>query len=619
VRFRLRWKILLFTVLPPVVLTAAALWFVNRNFSQRVHENIREVLERSAMLFEHMLEARSEKLAIASRVVVRDPRFFAVLTLPGSAADPHYRETVKRVATDFNAVARVDVFEVLDGRGRRLASVGASGTSSAARDSLVRLALGGQQVSGILIEQDTHYQAAVTPVFADRRIVGALVLGSEIGDRLAREMRALTRSEVTFLSSTMATGSSLEAGAQRTAVRDALLERGWLTSPGAASRVTRDDEERGRPAVFDLPMARETWITLVQSMPGSDPSARQTYLMQRSLDQETAFLGPVRRGLVQLGLVAALAALIAGIVISEQITRPVHRLVKGAIEMEQGNYDYPLGVTSQDEIGFLARRFETMRMHERDYVNSLEDVARLKGDFLNVATHELRTPISIIQGYHELLEQGVLGPITPGQRDALSAIGQGVESLGRIAENASWMAQLEGDRPRLEVTDYDVGSMLESAVRIAIGDGTDRKVRVFISADPDLGIARFDAARMCQAIASLIRNGIVFTPDGGSVEVAAWRETDDLVIEVRDSGIGMNEDEQRHIFNRPVVIRDALHHHSSSNLEFKSSGLGLGLSISRTIVEAHGGTIGVTSAVGSGSTFAIRLPGSYQRDQAAAA
>jgi hypothetical protein len=285
--------------------------------------------------------------------------------------------------------------------------------------------------------------------------------------------------------------------------------------------------------------------------------------------------------------------------------------------MERGNYDFPLAIRSRDEIGFLARRFEEMRQHERDYVSSLEEVARLKGEFLDVASHELRTPISIIKGYHELFAAEVLGPLTAPQREALEAIGQGLEGLGRIAEDATWMAQLEGERPMLEETDHDVTRVLESAVKAATGGARDRAVAVSIAVAPELGFARLDGARMSQAIASLVRNGIRFTPDGGAVEVAAWREEEDLVIEVRDNGIGIAAEEQRHLFNRPVVLRDSMHHHSSSSLEFKSAGLGLGLGIARAIVEAHGGSIGVRSEQGAGSTFTIRVP--YQSGEGAAA
>src|SRR4030095_2653287 len=101
---------------------------------------------------------------------------------------------------------------------------------------------------------------------------------------------------------------------------------------------------------------------------------------------------------------------------------------------------------------------------------------------------------------------------------------------------------------------------------------------------------------------------IRFTPDGGRITVAARREGNALVVAVRDTGGGISAERCTQLFDRALLVRDSLNHHSSSTLEFNSRGLGLGLSIARGIVEAHGGTLSVTSAEGEGSTFTMRVP-----------
>ena len=599
-RFRLRWKILLFTVLPPVVLTAAALSIVNRSVSRQAQATIREGLERSAMVFEHMLAARSEKLAVSAQVIVRDPRFFSILTIRVSSGDPHYRATVEAVAKDFNAITRSDIFEVLGRSGERLASVGHVSSTPESRDSLVRSALRGRPVSGVLIEPGSHYQVTVTPAYADGKVVGVLMLGAEIGKALALELRTLTRSEVTFVSGGVETGSSFARREDAEALLAALRASGRA---GAVTHPTPDSRQ-----LFEVRAPHETYLTLVRPIAQSAPGSLQLYAMQRSLDAETAFLLDVHRRLVQLGTLAALAALLAGFVISEQITRPVQRLVRGATEMKRGNYDYPLEVRSRDEIGYLADRFKEMREHERDYVNNLQEIARLKGEFLDVASHELRTPISVIRGYHELLVEGRLGPVTAQQQQALEAIEGSLQGLTRIAEDTTWMAQLEGERPTLQMQAHEVAELVQGSVEAATRDARERAVRVSAEIEPGLARAVLDGPRMAQAIIALVRNGIRFTPDGGSVVVGARREGGRLAIEVRDSGIGISEEERRHLFDRPVAPRDSRHHHSSAGLGFRSSGLGLGLSLARAIVEAHGGSIGVTSEPGKGSSFVIRVP-----------
>lgn len=587
----LRWKILLFTAIPMVALALGTLWVVNRTISRQVHENVEEDLRRAAAVFEDMLAERAEQLRIASDVIVRDPRFFAVLTLPGSHADAAYRNTVAGVAEDFNAITHADLFEVFDESGRPVASAGRDRAPEAAGAALTSAMSEGRPTRGVLVVGAQHFQVTATPVVAGRRVVGVLVVGVRIGQELAVKLRDLTRSDVSFVSAGALSGSTLAAESDRAALLAA------LAGPGA------------RPELAELGAAADRRLTLARRIPGSRPEDAQFYAIQRSLRAETAHLREVQSGLVQLGLLAILVAIVAGLLVSERITNPLQRIVRAAEAIERGNYDLPIGVRGSDEIGYLAKRFDDMRQHERAYVHTLEDVARAKSEFISVASHELRTPISVIRGWQELLSEGAAGPLTDEQRRALAAIGEGTVTLARIADNATRMAQLEGERIVLAPAEHDVSELLHAATRAALDEATGRKVGVVVTTDRSVPRVIVDGARLTEAVANLVRNGIRFTPDGGRVDVrAAWEpEAGVLTIEVEDTGIGIPADRQAKIFDRGSTIRDSLHHHSSNTLEFGSAGLGLGLAIARGIVEAHGGTIAVDGAPGQGSRFVLRL------------
>ena len=330
--------------------------------------------------------------------------------------------------------------------------------------------------------------------------------------------------------------------------------------------------------------------------------------MQRSLEAETAYLSSMRNLLIQIGVLALVVAVLGGMAIAQRITAPIQRLVRAADEMERGEYQYPLEIKSRDEIGHLAERFEEMRQRERVYVKSLEEVARIKNEFISIASHELRTPISIIRGFHDLLATEGLGPVTPAQTKALEAIESSLLSLTRIAEDATKMAQIDGERLILTIDDFDVGNVLHQGVADAISNARKRDLDVEVEVEPDLPPARMDGMRIAQAISQLVRNSIRFTPDGGLIEVLAAREKNELVLQVRDNGVGIPEEKCRDLFDRSYMMRDSLHHHSSSTLEFQSAGLGLGLAIVRGIVEAHGGTVTVDSRLSQGTTFTIRMP-----------
>ena len=592
-RFSLRTRILIFTVLPIVTLTFATLWMVNRRISRQAEQGLREDLQRASAVVENVLAARSRSLEIAGQVIVRDPKFFSVLTIPGSAFDGQLRATVAGVAHDFNSLTHSDLFEVVDARGQRLASVARETSDGADPAELTVAALAGRATSGIVVGRNSRYQVSATPVFAGGRVVGALLLGERVDLELADELKSLTRSEVTFVSGHQTTVSTLEGADDRRELLGAL--RHSTVSPANRTPL----EVRG---------SHHIWLTLARPLPGATPRQDQVYVMQRALDTETAFLREIQTGLVELGVIALIVAVLAGYLIAQRVTLPVQRLVRGAEEMERGNYDFPLEVRSQDEIGYLATRFHDMRQKQREYVSSLEEVARLRSEFISVASHELRTPISVIRAYRDLMAEGSLGPISTGQKEALQAIDRSVGSLTKIAEDATRMSQIESADLTLSRATHDLASLFRVAAEQAAADAPGREVRVELELVSGLGSALVDGSRLAQAVANLIRNGIRFTPDGGRVAVRARRGPGSLEITVTDTGVGIASEKLRHVFDRSFLLRESRNHHSSNTLEFNSGGLGLGLSIASGIVTAHGGTILVESTLGHGSTFTILIP-----------
>ncbi len=594
----LRWKILIIALVTPLTLGIATLWTVHNSVVRHVNtSSIHESLERSSAVFESMLMARSEAFAVAARVIVQDPRFFSLLTLRTYQHDKRFQRTVKGTARDFEKITNTDLFEVVDRRGRLLASVGRAATVPPARERFIREALRGLPVSGILVEGRIHFQVVVMPVVADRQVTGVLILGGAIGKALAEELRAQTRSEVSFVSGPWITGSTLESVGDRDALLQALDNLAVLTG-----------NDFTRTGITKVRGPARSYFTVVRPIPGARPGSRQLYVMQRSTDPEITFMRTMQSHLLQLGLLAMLVALATGLILSARITRPLKHLVQGAQEMERGNYEFPIEVRSHDEIGYLAERFQIMRQHERVYVNSLEEAARLKSKFISVASHELRTPISVIRGYHDLLAEDGLGPLLPQQKQALKGISASLSNLLKVADEATLMAQVKGERLELEREDQDVEGLLDAAIGMALAQASDRAVRVERRKGAPLGTAMVDKTMLTQAISNLVSNGIRFTPDGGLVEVMARVEGADLAVEVRDTGVGIPEKKLAQIFGKSFILSEVQSYHSSGTLKFNSTGLGLGLSIARGIVEAHGGTISVSSRVGKGTSFVIHVP-----------
>lgn len=608
-RVSLRWKILFFTVLTPLTLGLAMLMTVHRNVSHHVNSSsIHESLEHSVSVFEGMLRTRSDALVGGALVITQDPRFFSLLMLGPSQRDSRFIATVRGMAHDFNRITRTDLFEVVDRRGRMLASVGTAQSTREARDALVRQALAGRIVQGILVEDSVHFQVAVAPVRAGGMVSGALLMGAPIGRDLALHLKHQMRCEVTFLSGTRVTGTTLAAPGHLSALFHTL--EGMDIGP---------DADLAGLGVLPVEAQGTRLLTLVRRLPRSDTGTPQLYVMQKSFDQETSFLHLMQRDMLMLAALAVLIALVTGFTFSEQIVRPVLSLVRGAQAMEKGDYDHPVDIRRRDELGYLAERFVEMRQRERAYVNSLEQATRLKSEFISIASHELRSPISVLSGYRDVLASGGIGPLTPRQQEVLEAMRGHLTRLTRVAEDATQVAQVTGERLHLDMQPFEFEPTLRRAVGAALALGSGRQVHVEVSPDPVPRAVVGDAAALGQAITHLVSNAIRFTPDGGRVDVTARVEGGTLRIAVRDSGVGIPEDRLRAILAGQATSRESREavNASTLDLQFNRVGLGLGLSIARSIIEAHGGTLEAVSRPGEGSTFSIRIPVGDQDRRAA--
>jgi PAS domain S-box-containing protein len=239
---------------------------------------------------------------------------------------------------------------------------------------------------------------------------------------------------------------------------------------------------------------------------------------------------------------------------------------------------------------------ERLLEQEKQTNARLREVDRLKDEFVALVSHEVRTPLTSITGYLELLSEEEL---TPDQQNFTKIIGRNSERLLRLINDLLFIAEIEDGRLTVEDDAIDFGpivaeALVAAALKAKAGD-------VKLSGDGDLSLPiTGDAGRLAQLLDNLVSNAVKFTPAGGSVDVAAWLESDSLWIEVRDTGIGINDDEQERLFNK--FFRT----HAATKLSIQGSGLGL--AISKAIVQAHGGAIQVESVEGVGSTFRVELP-----------
>ncbi len=231
-------------------------------------------------------------------------------------------------------------------------------------------------------------------------------------------------------------------------------------------------------------------------------------------------------------------------------------------------------------------------------ITERKEVERLKSDFISTVSHELRTPLTSIKGYVDLVLAGDVGPLTPEQKEFLTIASQNTTRLTELINDLLEIERLESGKIEFEFAELDLAEVLDNVAR-SLQVNAEQKGLEFFKEIPSGLRVRGDRERLAQVFLNLLSNAIKYTP-AGTVELKAHQEDDTVVVEVRDTGIGISESDRQKLFQK--FFR------SDNPYVRKAGGTGLGLSIAKAIVERHGGTITVTSQAGQGSTFTVRLP-----------
>jgi len=247
-------------------------------------------------------------------------------------------------------------------------------------------------------------------------------------------------------------------------------------------------------------------------------------------------------------------------------------------------------------------------LYERDRARIEAETARAaaqeaneaKGRYVNMISHELRTPLGAIGGYATLLEEGIQGPLSEGQREYIGRILHNQKHLVRLVDELLDLAKIESGQFPLRLAPVSVRSVLTSIEAMIDPQIRANQLRMDVTPGEQSLFLHGDEERVQQIVLNLLSNSVKFTPAGGVVKVTARPSIEAIDIQVEDSGVGIPPDKLEAIF-APFFQID------QSNTRTRS-GTGLGLAISRELARAMGGDLTVESVMGKGSTFTLSLP-----------
>jgi len=264
---------------------------------------------------------------------------------------------------------------------------------------------------------------------------------------------------------------------------------------------------------------------------------------------------------------------------------------------------------SEREIGLLATfgdqaaiALENVRLFNEieDKSRQLEIANKHKSEFLANMSHELRTPLNAIIGFSEALLERLFGELNDKQADYLKDIHSSGRHLLSLINDILDLSKVEAGRMELEASTIDLPTVIANAMTLVRERAQRHSIALGLEADPQLGALVADERKLKQILVNLLSNAVKFTPDGGRIDVTARRDGDEVVVAVRDTGIGIAEADQQAVFEEfRQVGRDYTN---------KQEGTGLGLALTRKFVELHGGRIWVDSEPGKGSTFTFTIP-----------
>jgi two-component system sensor histidine kinase GlrK len=314
---------------------------------------------------------------------------------------------------------------------------------------------------------------------------------------------------------------------------------------------------------------------------------------QLAVDRSMQNVETITNRSLQVALFLVLGTLVAAILlallIARTMTRPLRALIAGVAKIGTGAFD-EIRVDSNDEIGLLAGAVNDMS-------SQLRRMNELKAELTNQILHELQTPVTAILGAHHLISSGRMGTITEDQKRMLDLIKENVDRLRDFSHQLLDIAKVEAGMMVYNFAESDLNTIVDVVVRTARIAATRKNISVNVE-KATLPPVTIDEEKIATVLSNLLTNAIKYTGDSGTVQVRTSAAEQTVSFSVTDSGIGIAEEDLPHIFTK---------FYRATNSK-SAKGTGIGLSLVKAFTDGHGGTVTVTSRVGSGTAFTVELP-----------
>lgn len=458
-----------------------------------------------------------------------------------------------------------------------------------------------------------YYYYTALPIGPGGHLAGALVIGTPL-DAILPFLKSISLADVIFYSHQGRAIATTLVGQSGTAQTLGKLS---LEQTGIQPVMAGQEIVEGANLNLD-----GRWYSLARGplQVGSDHLGTFAVVLPLNFVLQSGSLS--RNTYVLLFAFAMVGVVLVGYVISRLITGPIHGLMHTSQAIAAGDLTRRSGIQSGDEIGVLAHSFDEMtaRLQERSTEleranRTLEQLDRTKTLFIDVSAHELRSPLTLVRGYTQMVQAKANGHAELGT--LARGILDGTDRIQEVVNNMLDVSRIDSKALKIIPDDVQVGLIMLRVQKTFQAALEERRITLRTDGLDALPLIQADPDLLHKVFYHLVINAIKYTPDGGCISVGGsithnGRGPQWIEVVVADSGIGIDPDEQELIFEKFYQTGDVLLH-SSGKTRFKGGGPGLGLAIARGIVEAHGGKIFVESPGHDerrypGSRFHVRLP-----------
>jgi signal transduction histidine kinase len=380
----------------------------------------------------------------------------------------------------------------------------------------------------------------------------------------------------------------------------ARIRADWRVVGNELSRVRRLDSSGVHPYNATRPYldaARRAGDDLDDQ--AKDLSYRALAETQALVRQNRGAYTSSRNLFVGVSAASVALALGLGLLLAWSLIEPIRRTEARLAEVAAGDFSGRLAVRNHDELGSLAANVNRMNDELRRVYGELEAASRHKSEFLANMSHELRTPLNAILGFSQVLQQRLFGDVNEKQAEYLDDIVSSGNHLLSLINDVLDLSKVEAGQIELELGRFSLREALERGLVMVRERASANGVRLSLAVAADADVVVGDERRLRQVVFNLLSNAVKFTPAGGRIDVTTERRGGEVRVAVADTGPGVAPAERTRIFEE--------FHQTAAGVE-QREGTGLGLALSKRLVELHGGRIWVESEPGHGSTFVFTLP-----------